>query len=185
MLAIMRIVSIIYERLKSLALGYRIGIWALALWTGLGAPTGGISYQRRLRLTQDTPPNQQHQTESQSPQEPQNPADQPTPEGEQGQVETGSEPSQPSAAEQGDEMLAGIQAILGNVPSPDLGVLGQAFDTTVKKQDAASSESSPVELIELGDLDGDGVPEVALKVLVTETSQEDTQEQASPPSLRG
>jgi hypothetical protein len=36
----------------------------------------------------------------------------------------------------------------------------------------------------LGDLDGDGVSEVALKLLVTETSQEDAQGQASPP-LRG
>ncbi len=185
MLAIMRIVSIICERLKNFGLGYRVGIWILALWAGLGAPTVGISYQPRLRLALDTPPDQQDQTKSQTPQEPQNPADQPVPEDKQGQVETGSEPSQPSAAEQGDDMLAGIQAILGNVPSPDLGVLGQAFDTTVKKQDEASSESSPVELIELGDLDGDGVPEVALKVLVTETSQEDIQEQASPPSSRG
>jgi len=82
-------------------------------------------------------------------------------------------------------MLAGIQAVLGNVPVPDLGVLGQAFETTVKKQDGASSESSAVELIELGDLDGDGVSEVALKLLVTETSQEDAQGQESPPSSRG
>jgi hypothetical protein len=157
----------------------------LALWTGLGAPTVGISWQHGLRLAQDTPPNQQDQTKSQSPQEPQNPADQPTPEGKQGQVETGSEPPQPSAAEQGDEMLAAIQAVLGNVPSPDLGVLGQAFDTTVKKQDEASSESSAVELIELGDLDGDGVSEVALKLRVTETSQEDAQEPAPPPFSQG
>ena len=185
MLAIMRIVSIICERLKSFGLGYRVGIWVLALWIGLGTPTVGISWQHRLRLAQDTPPNQQDQTKSQTPQEPQNPADQPTPEGEQGQVEKGSEPSQPSAPEQGDEMLAGIQAVLGNVPAPDLGVLGQAFDTTVKKQGEASSESSAVELIELGDLDGDGVSEVALKLLVTETSQEDAQGQESPPSSRG
>ena len=185
MLAIMRLVSIICERLKSFGLGYRVGIWVLALWTGLGAPTIGISWQDRLRLAQDTPPKQQDQTKSRTPEEPQNPAHQPIPEGEQGQVETGSEPSQPSAAEQGDEMLAGIQAVLGNVPAPDLGVLGQAFDTTVKKQDEASSESSAVELIELGDLDGDGVSEVALKLLVTATSQEDAQGQASPSFSRG
>jgi hypothetical protein len=185
MLAIMRLVSIIGERLKSFGLGYGVGIWVLALWTGLGAPTVGISWQHRLRLAQDTPPNQQDQTKSQTPQEPQSPADQPTPEGEQGQVEKGSEPAQPSAPEQGDEMLAGIQAVLGNVAAPDLGVLGQAFDTTVKKQDEASSESSAVELIELGDLDGDGVSEVALKLLVTETGQEDAQGQEPPPSSRG
>ena len=181
----MRLVSIIRERLKSFGLGYRVGIWVLALWTGWGAPIVGISWQHRLRLAQDTPPKQQDQTKSQTPEEPQNPEDQPIPEGEQEQVETGSEPSQPSATEQGDEMLAGIQAVLGNVPAPDLGVLGQAFDTTVKKQDEASSESSAVELIELGDLDGDGVSEVALKLLVTETSQEDAQGQASPPFSRG
>jgi hypothetical protein len=82
-------------------------------------------------------------------------------------------------------MLAGIRAVLENVSSPDLGVLGQAFDTSVKKQGEASSESSAVELIELGDLDGDGISEVALKLLVTGASQEDAQAQAPSPSLRG
>jgi hypothetical protein len=82
-------------------------------------------------------------------------------------------------------MLAGIRAALENVSSPDLGALGQAFDTTVKKQDEAASEPSPVELIELGDLDGDGVPEIAAKVLASEASQEDTQAQASSPSWQG
>jgi hypothetical protein len=82
-------------------------------------------------------------------------------------------------------MLAGIQAVLANVPAPDLGVLGQAFDSTVKKQDGASSESSAVELFDLGDLDGDGVSEVALKLPVTETSQNDAQGPVSPPSSGG
>ena len=82
-------------------------------------------------------------------------------------------------------MLAGIQAVLENVSSPDLGLLGQAFGTRVKKQDEPPGESSAVELIELGDLDGDGVPEIALKALVTGASQEDTQTQVSPASLRG
>jgi hypothetical protein len=185
MLAIMRFVSIICERLKSFGLGYRVGIWVLALWTGLGAPTLGISWQDRLRLAQETPPNQDDRTKSQTLGEPQNPADQPIAEGEQGKVETDAQPSQPSPAEQGDEMLAGIQTVLGNVPTPDLGVLGQAFDTTVKKLNEASSESSVLELIELGDLDGDGVSEIALRFVVTEASQEDAQGQAPPPPLRG
>ena len=180
MLAIMRLVSIICERLKSLGLGYVAGIWVLALWAGLGAPTVGISWQYGLPLAQDTPPNNQDQTKSQTQEEAQNSAGQPIPEGEQSQVEAGSEPPQPSAAERGDEMLAGIQAALGNVSSPDLGLLGQAFNTTLRKQDEASSESSAVELIDLGDLDGDGVSEVALKLLVTETSQEAAEGQASP-----
>ena len=185
MLAIMRLISIIRERLKGSGLRYRVGRWLLALGIGVAIPTAVFSWQLPLRLAQDTPPDQQDRTKNQTPEEAQNPADQPSPDGEQGQVEPGSEPSQPSAAEQGDEMLAGIQTVLRNVPSPDLAVLGQAFDTTVKKQDEASSGSSAVELIELGDLDGDGVSEVALKVLGSGASQEDTQAQASPASLRG
>jgi hypothetical protein len=74
---------------------------------------------------------------------------------------------------------------LGNVSVPDLGALGQAFGTSVKKQDEASSESSAVELIELGDLDGDGVSEVAVKLQITEASRQDTEGQASPPSSGG
>jgi hypothetical protein len=151
----------------------------------LGAPTVGISWQHRLRLAQDTPPNQQDEAKSQTPEEPQNPAHQPIAEAEQGQVETGFEPSQSSVAQEGDETLAGIQAVLQNVAVPDLGVLGQAFDTTVKKQDEASSESSAVELIELGDLDGDGVSEVAVKWRITEARQPNTEGQVSALSSWG
>ena len=185
MLAIMRLVSTIPERLKSLGPGYRAGIWVLALWTGLGAPTVGISWQHRLRLAQDTPPNQQDEAKSQTPEEPQNPAHQPIAEAEQGRVETGFEPSQSSVAQEGDETLAGIQAVLQNVAIPDLGALGRAFGTKVKKQDEASSESSAVELIELGDLDGDGVSEVAVKWRITEARQPNTEGQVSALSSWG
>jgi hypothetical protein len=185
MLAVMRLVSMICERLKGFGLRYRAGVCVLALWTGLGNPAAGVSWQPRLRLVQDTPSNPQDQTKNQTPKEVQHAADQPTLAGEQGQAETGSEPSQSSGTEQADEMLAGIRAVLENVSSPDLGMLGQAFDTSVKKQDEASSESSAVELIELGDLDGDGVSEIALKMPATGASQEETQAQASPASLRG
>ncbi len=82
-------------------------------------------------------------------------------------------------------MLAGIRAVLENVSDPDLGALGQAFNTTVKKPDEASSESSGVELTELGDLDGDGIPEIALKAPAAEASQEDAQAQAPSASSRG
>jgi hypothetical protein len=181
----MRLVSIICEHLKSFGLGYRAGICVFALWTGLGTPAAGVSWQARLRLIQETPPNPQDQTKNQTPEEVQHPADQPSLAGEQGQAETGSEPSQSSGTEQADEMLAGIRAVLANVSSPDLGVLGQAFDTSVKKQDEASSESSAVELIELGDLNGDGVSEVALKMPASGASQEDAQTQVSAASLRG
>jgi hypothetical protein len=96
-----------------------------------------------------------------------------------------SEPPQPSGTEQPDELIAGIRAALANVSTSDLGALGQAFDTTVRKPDQSPSGSSSVELIELGDLDGDGVPEVALKLGAGETSREDAQTDASPAPWRG
>jgi hypothetical protein len=82
-------------------------------------------------------------------------------------------------------MLAGIRAVLESVSSPDLDVLGKAFNTKVKKQEEASSESSTIELIELGDLDGDGVSEIALEMPATGANQEDAQAQSSGASLRG
>jgi len=83
--------------------------------------------------------------------------------------------------------MKGIQAALANLSSPDLGALGRAFDTTVRKaDDAPASDGSPsVELIELGDLDGDGVPEVALQVGAGEASQQDAQTDAAPASWQG
>jgi hypothetical protein len=75
--------------------------------------------------------------------------------------------------------------VLANISSPDLVALGQAFGTIVRKQDAAPSESSPVELFELGDLDGDGVSEIALKVQAPPMDQEDAQAPASPAPLQG
>jgi len=96
-----------------------------------------------------------------------------------------SQPPQPSGTEQPDELIAGIRAALANVSTPDLGTLGQAFDTTVRKPDESPSGSSSVELIELGDLDGDGVPEVALKLGTGEASREDAQTDASPAPWRG
>ena len=186
MLAIMRVVSVVCERLRRFGLRHRAGIWLLALWTGLGASAAGALWQPGPWLVQDTPPNQQDQTKDQTPEEIQPPAEQPSPDDEQGQAETSSEPSQPPGAEQQpDEMLVVIRAVLENVSGPDVGALGQAFNTTVKKPDEASSESSPVELTELGDLDGDGVPEVALKMLAAGASQDDAQAQTTLASLRG
>ena len=184
MMAIMRLVSIMRPRLKGSGLGYRVGIGLLVLGIVTAIPDAAFSWQPLLRLTQDTPPNQQERTSNQAPGQAQNPADQPSPDGEQGQIETSSEQSQSSGAEQEDAMLAGILTVLGNLTSPDLGILGQAFDTKVQKQDEPSIGPSAVELIELGDLDGDGVSEVALKLLVVAGSQEDTQTQSPSASLQ-
>ena len=185
MMTMMQHFTASYERVKFSSLQYHVGIWLLILCTGFGGSTVKAEWQHGLRLAQDTPPNQQAQTESPTPEEAHNPADQQSPDGERRQVGTGSEAPQTSAVEQEDAVLAGIQTHLGNVSVPDLGALGQAFGTSVKKQDEASSESSAVELIELGDLDGDGVSEVAVKLQITEASQQDTEGQASPPSSRG
>jgi len=157
----------------------------LALWTGGWAPTVGISWGDGLQPGPNTPPNQQDQTRSQNQEEPRKPEQQPIAKGEQGQAETGSEPSQAAAGEQSDETLAGIQALLRTVSAPDLGMLGQAFGTTAKRPDETPGDPSAVELIALGDLDSDGVPEVALRLPVSETSQEYSQRQASPSLWRG
>jgi hypothetical protein len=183
MLAIMRLISITGQRFKSLGLCNRMGIVILALSTGRGAPNVGISGPPQLGP--NTPSNQQEQIRSQTQEEPRKPAPQPIPKGGQGQVETGSESPQAAIGEQGDETLAGLQALLGAVSSPDLGMLGQAFGTTVGKQNEAPGESSAVELVELGDLDGDRIPEVALRLPVSETTQEYSQGQASSSSWRG
>jgi len=182
---VMRLVTIICGSLKSLGHRYRAGICVLALWTVLGTLATGVSWQPRLLLVQGTPPNPQDQDKRQSPEAKQHPTHPPGSAVEQEQAETGSQQSQPSEPGQSDEILAGIRAAMQSVSSPDLGALGQAFDTAVKKQDEASSDASPVQLIELGDLDGDGVPEIALTVLASEPSQEDAQAQPPPAPWRG
>ena len=176
----------------------------MAFWTGLGTSATGVSWQPQPRLVQGTPPSQQDQGESRTPQGaqpiggglfpvpnslfplgPQHPVQQSGPGVAQEQAETGSQQSQPSEPGQSDEILAGIRAALQSVSSPDLGALGQAFDTTVKKQDEVSSDASPVQLFELGDLDGDGVQEIALTVLASEPTQGDAQAQPPPAPWRG
>ena len=185
MLAVMRLVLIICGSLKSFGRRYRARVCALALWTGLGTLAAGVSWQPRLPLAQDAPPNPQDQSKKRSPEAKQHPANHPGPAVEQEQAETWSQQSPPSEPGQSDEILARIRAALQSVSSPDLGALGKAFGTTVKKQDEASSDASPVQLIELGDLDGDGVPEIALTVLASEPSQEDAQAQPPPTPWRG
>jgi hypothetical protein len=145
----------------------------------------GAERQHRLPRLQDTPPDQQSQTNSQTPEEAQNPADQGVPEGEQEQAGTGPKVSQTSAVDQEDAVLSAIQTAVQNVSVPELAALGQAFDTRVRKQDETPNESSAVDLIDLGDLDGDGVSEVALKWQNRQASQQDTEGQASPSSSLG
>ncbi len=123
--------------------------------------------------------------QDQAPEGIQNPASQQSPEAEQGQPEAGTEPQQPAGTDQPDEVLVGIRAILENVASPDLETLGQAFNTTVKKPEDAAGEPSVVELINLGDLDGDGAPEITLKAPAPEVTTADAQTQATSTPLQG
>jgi hypothetical protein len=88
-------------------------------------------------------------------------------------------------ADQEGAELAAIQNLAGSVSVPDLGALGLAFGTSVKKQDEASSESLPVELIELGDVDRDGISEVAVKLQIAEANQQDAETEALRASSRG
>jgi hypothetical protein len=203
----MRLFLPIFEPLRSFCLNRgcpkpHIGFWLMGLC--IAVPATGVSLQSQPRLLQGASPYQQKQAENRTAKEAQliggrpfpvaNPlfpvrtqhaADQPGPAVEQEQAETGSHQSQSSEPGASDEILAKIRAALQSVSSPDLGALGQAFDTTVRKPDEASSDASLVQLIELGDLHGDGVPEIALTVLASEPSQEDAQAEPPPAPWRG
>ena len=204
MSVIMRLVSLIFESLKGVHLTYRVGICLLALGAGFAIRVPSVTCHPQPRLVQGAPPSQQEHGENRTPKEAQatggglfpvahsvlplqteQPAEQPDTKGEQEPAKTESEPPQSTGQEQPDTMLDGIRAALENVAGPDLAALGQAFDTTVKKPDEAPGEPSPIELIDLGDLDADGVPEIALAVRAAETTQENAQEQAPPASWRG
>ena len=188
MSVIMRLVSTIAQRLRSFRLNCggrkpRSLTWLMVLCIAI--PANGVSWHPQRRVVENAPPDPQERSKNQTPDQTQQPADQPNPNGEQEPAKTGPEASQSSGTEQQDEMLAAIRAALENVSTPDLGALGQAFDTTVKKPDEAPGGPSPIELIELGDLDGDGVPEIALEAGAAEAAQENAQEQASPATWRG
>jgi hypothetical protein len=168
MLMIMRLDAIILKRSK----GLRVGTGLLALEIGLATSATGFLWQPAPRFFQES--NQQTQARDQAQGAAQNPAEQPSQQ----------EPAK-AGTEQPDDTLAGIQAALQNVSSPDLGELGRAFDTTVMKPREASGESSAIELIELGDLDDDGVPEVAMNVPGARERPSDVQSPASPSSWLG
>ncbi|MGD0124462.1 MAG: hypothetical protein ABSF46_03810 [Terriglobia bacterium] len=168
MLMVMRLDAIILEQSKRL----RVGAWLLALGLGVATSAAGFMRQPAPRFFQES--GQQAQAREQAPGEAQNPSNQ-TSQQEPAKVET----------EPPDDTLAGIRAALQNVSSPDLGALGRAFDTTVTKQHEALAKSSAIELNELGDLDGDGVPEVVMKVPGVGERQSDVQSPASPSSWLG
>ena len=163
--------------------GIRLRVGLFGLVTVLAIPTIGLPWPSRLPF-KNCPTDRVAQAVNPALGETQTQANQAVAESPQGQTPAGSE-QQSSGTEPPDETLAGIRAALQNVSSPDLDALGQAFDTRVMKPDAAPAEIPTVKLIELGDLDGDGVPEVVMKVPGVGERQSDVQSPASPSSWLG
>jgi len=159
-------------------------LWILALGTGLAACAAAFPGRLAPHPSEAAPVSRHFLTWGQTPEQGQSSAGQAHPAAEQGQTTTRSEPQSPGT-DQSDGTVAGIQAALANLSSPDLGAIGRAFDTTVRKRGEAAKGSSTVELIELGDLDGDGIPEIALRVQGAEESLAAVQSPASPASWRG
>jgi len=170
------------ENINSLN-AFRLRVCLFGLVTVLATPAIGLAWPPR-RPFQNRPSDRVVQTVDRAPGETQTEANKVVAEGWQGQTPAGSE-QQSSGTEPPDETLAGIRAALQNVSSPDLGALGQAFDTRVMKLNAVPAEVPTVELIELGDLDGDGFPEVVMKVPGVGERQSDLSSPASPSSWLG
>ena len=163
--------------------GSRLLVWLIGLVTALATSAIGLARLPRGPF-QNRRLDQVVQVVDPAPGETQDQANQPVAESQQGQ--TPAEPEQQSSeTEPPDETLAGIRAALQMVSNPDLGALGQAFDTRVMKPDEAPAETPTVELVELGDLDGDGVPEVVMKVPGVGERESDVQSPASPSSWLG
>jgi len=166
MLMAMRLDSSIPRRFDGLPLR----LWVWAVMTALATPAAGLTW----------PPQPLHHQETASGQS--------VPASQQSQSQSGPG-QQTSGAEQVLDWLAWIRAPLESVSSPDVGALGRAFDLRVIKQEDAPSEypSPSVELIDVGDLDGDGVPEVVVKLPPPPVAepQDSAQSPASPAYSQG
>lgn len=179
MLPIMRVFLSFGERPRDSRPPYRVLTWLFVLAMGMAIPALAFPGQAQQPPPQGTPvaqPEQGGQGE--------NSTDQGSPESSQDAA--ASEPDQSSESNgQDDEMLTGIRSVLANLSSPSLGLLGQAFQTVVKPAAKPPNESAAVELVELGDLDGDGVPEVLLNLLDAKAGAEaEEQGQSSPTPWR-
>jgi len=171
MCTLMQILIVRHTRMKMLVVGYILSAWVAVLFAGSGTVAAEPSDRA------------ENQTTTQAGGQAQNPAGQPNAEREH--AGTGSGVGQPPPVDQHDDVLAEIKAIVQGVSVRDLGILGQAFKTKVRSLDEASRASSATELIELGDLDGDGVSEVAVKWQIGGPSSQDTPGQAAAPAFWG
>ena len=84
-------------------------------------------------------------------------------------------PAAPLEADPLDDLLSQIQVTLKSVSVPSLQSVAKALGVEINPK----GESSATSLTELGDLDGDGVPEIALKWLLTDPNEGGPQAQQS------
>ena len=87
---------------------------------------------------------------------------------------------QAQEAEAPDEVLARIQSALDVVTVPELPALSTALGVGINPKGGAPSDLRASSLEELGDLDGDGISEVALKWLLADSEGENSSETAAP-----
>lgn len=78
------------------------------------------------------------------------------------------EPTPPAAPRQADtarwdEELARVQAAVGQVHTPDVAALAKSLDIEPAKSNEDLADAPATSLVALGDLDGDGVSELAFK----------------------
>lgn len=167
----MQIPLVRYKHMKMLVVASVLGACVAVVFAGSGTAAAGISDRAGGQNT------------TQAGGQALDPVDQPNAEREH--AGTGSGVGQPPRAEQHDDVLDEIKAVVQGVTVRDLGALGQAFKTKVRLLGEASRQSSATELIELGDLDGDGVSEVAVKWQIGAASSQDTHGQAAIPAFWG
>jgi len=105
-------------------------------------------------------------------------------------VQQGQTPSAPNAAsvqeaEPPDEVPARIQPALDALRVADIGMLAKALGVEMAEKGEVEPNSPASSLTKLGDLDGDGISEVALKWFLPEPAGEDFQgEERARPSWR-
>ena len=139
-------------------------ICATAFLIGLGALTVcAMAAPSFARSGQDSSAPLNPPTQAQEPASPSgnNPADQET--------------------ETPDETLATIQTAVDAASVPEVKALSEALGVGIKHKGEQSSAAEVSSLEELGDLDGDGVPEVGLKWLSPEASGQDSSDATGRP----
>jgi len=102
-----------------------------------------------------------------------------------GQTGSTSEQAATPESERPDEVLGGIQSALQLLDVSDVQALARRLGIAEGGRDEVTAGARVSSLAELGDLDGDGIPEVALKWLLAEPRGQDPQSRQGPPASWG